>query len=411
MTIAPNDVEKRRFAVIGAGASGLAILRVFADELEQDLASGQCEIVCFEKRNDSGGVWLPSEPDPPLSSIPATPLYDSLTTNLPLSIMAFLSQNAAPSTWLFPPHQEVKKYLHDYEKRFGLRRFITFDTLVSRAFWDERSNKWELSFHKNNQPENESVEHFDHLLIGNGHYAKPYSPDFEGLDLWASHGSRSVTHSMWYREPSPYRDLRVLIIGGGPSGNDISSDISEVAKETILSVRTFQDGHAGRIIKRGAIDHFTADGLVVFKNGGKAHVDRVILATGYKYDFPFLPQLPVREPEPDSTTLYNSGSHVYPSAQHLFPLQAPFPPTSAAFFGLPSKVAPFPLFESITPLWLGTNNFSRHLAILQNERPKRGISSIPRNLSMATGNTCGDLPANQTKLSQSGLSNSTRRSS
>ncbi|KAG8743920.1 hypothetical protein FRC10_011106 [Ceratobasidium sp. 414] len=252
--------------------------------------------------------------------------------------MTFLSQNAAPSTWLFPPHQEVNKYLHDYEKRFNLRRFITFDTLVSRAFWDERANR-------NNRPENLSVEYFDHLLIGNGHYAKPYSPDFEGLDLWASHESRSVMHSMWYREPSPYRDLRVLVIGGGPSGNDVSDDISEVAKETIQSVRSSQDGQVGRITQRGAIDHFTADGLVVFKSGKQAYINRVILATGYKFDFPFLPQLPLRDPEPDSTTLYNSGSHLYPMAQHLFPLQAPFPPTSAAFFGLPSKVAPFPLFE------------------------------------------------------------------
>ncbi|KAG9128120.1 hypothetical protein FRC07_004736 [Ceratobasidium sp. 392] len=345
MILPVNNAKPRRFAVVGAGASGLAILRVFADELKQDLASGNCEIVCFEKRNDSGGIWLPGEPNPPLSKVPATPLYDSLTTNLPLPIMAFLSQHFAPSTWLFPSHQEVNKYLHDYEKRFNLRRFVTFDTLISRAFWDERTSKWQLTLQRNSQPENQSVESFDHLLIGNGHYAKPYSPNFEGLDLWAAHESRRVTHSMWYREPSSYQDLRVLVIGGGPSGNDISDDISEVAKETIQSVRSFQDGQVGRITRRGAIERFAADGLVVFKSGKQAYIDRVILATGYKYDFPFLSQLPLRDPEPNSPTLYNSGSHIYPLAQHLFPLMAPFPPTSAAFFGLTSKVAPFPLFE------------------------------------------------------------------
>jgi cation diffusion facilitator CzcD-associated flavoprotein CzcO len=57
MIVPNNNSRKRRFAVIGAGASGLAILRVFADELKEELVSGDCEIVCFEKRNDSGGIW------------------------------------------------------------------------------------------------------------------------------------------------------------------------------------------------------------------------------------------------------------------------------------------------------------------------------------------------------------------
>ncbi|QRW05649.1 flavin-containing monooxygenase/FMO family protein [Ceratobasidium sp. AG-Ba] len=289
---------------------------------------------------------LPDEPSPLSTRTPETPLYDSLTTNLPLPVMTFTSQNAAPGAWLFPHHQEVNKYLHDYEQRFDLKKFITFNTLVSRAIWDRETKLWELSLQKSGEPSSQSLEYFDHLLVCNGHYAKPYSPDFEGLGLWAAHESRSVIHSMWYREPSPYQDLRVLVIGGGPSGNDISSDISEVAKETIQSVRSFQDGQAGRITQRGAIDRFTEDGSVIFKSGKQAYVDRVVLATGYKYDFPFLPQLPLRPPEPNSTALYNSGLHLYPLSQHLFPLMSPFPPSSLAFFGLPSKVAPFPLFEA-----------------------------------------------------------------
>lgn len=341
-----DTTKARRFAVIGAGASGLAVLRVFADELKQDLASGECEIVCFEKRNDSGGIWLPDGPSPLLAKIPETPLYDSLTTNLPLPIMTFPSQNAPPATWLCPPHQVVNKYLHDYAQRFDLGRFIVFDTLVSQAIWDGDTRQWQLSLQKYSDPSSRSLKYFDHLLVCNGHYARPYRAEFEGLDLWAAHESRSVMHSMWYRDPSPYRDLRVLVVGGGPSGNDVSRDISEVAKETIQSVRSFQDGQAGRITQRGAIERFTEDGLVVFQSGKQAHVDRVILATGYKYDYPFLPQLPQRPPEPNSTTLYNSGFHIYPLAQHMFPLMSSFPPSSLAFLGLPSKVAPFPIFEA-----------------------------------------------------------------
>lgn len=259
--------------------------------------------------------------------------------------MTFLSHDIEPSTDVFPLAKEIKKYLDSYENRFGLRRFISFDTLVANTFWDGHANKWKITLQRTGQSESSRVEYFDHLLVTNGHYGKPYTPTFEGLDEWSAHESRKVIHSMWYREPSPYQDLRVLVIGGGPSGNDLAAEISSVAKETIQSVRSFEDGQEGRIVRRGHIDRFTADGLVLFKSGKQAVIDRVILATGYKYDFPFLPQLPLRTPEPDSASLYNSGSHIYPLAQHVFPLLAPFPPTSLAFFGLPSKVAPFPLFE------------------------------------------------------------------
>jgi hypothetical protein len=291
---------------------------------------------------------LPDNSDPPLSHVPDTPLYNSLTTNLPIPVMLFPSHKPTPSTHLFPRAQEVIKYLQSYEGRFGLRRFIHFNTVVSCAFWNGQTNQWEVSIHPRGQPERSETQYFDHLLVTNGHYAKPYIPNFEGLDEWRAQaqGTRPVMHSMWYREPSPYQGLRVLIIGGRASGNDLASDISKVAKETIQSATSFEDETINSITKRGTVDHFTADGLVVFKSGKRAHVDRVILATGYKYDFPFLPQLPVRPPGVDETSLYSSELHIYPLAQHIFPLLAPFPPNSMAFFGLPTRVVPFPLFEA-----------------------------------------------------------------
>lgn len=264
-----------------------------------------------------------------------------------MPVMKFLSHDLAPSTHLFPHAREVIKYLKSYEQCFGLSRFIRFNTIVSRASWNDRTNQWEVTIHPRDQPEKSEKQYFDHLLVTNGHYAKPNIPTFKGLDEWntQSQGSRHVMHSMWYREPSPYQGLRVLIVGGGPSGNDLTSDISKVAKQTIQSVRSFEDEEIGPITKRGKIKHFTADGLVVFESGKQAYIDRVILATGYKYDFPFLPQLPVRPPGQDEASLYISGAHIYPLAQHLFPLLAPFPPNSMAFFGLPVRVAPLPLFE------------------------------------------------------------------
>ncbi|CEL57665.1 Flavin-containing monooxygenase FMO GS-OX-like 1 OS=Arabidopsis thaliana GN=At1g12160 PE=2 SV=1 [Rhizoctonia solani AG-1 IB] len=339
--------KKLRIAAIGAGASGLAALRIFADEFKKEMASGDCEMVCFERRGDSGGIWLPDRSHTiPQSDIPDTPLYNCLTTNLPLPAMLYPSRDPTPSTHLFPPARAVVEYLHDYETQFKLRRFIQFNTIVSRAFWNDTTRQWEVTIHPRDQPGNTNELHFDHLLVTNGHYAKPHFVAFPGLEDWGASGSRTVMHSMWYREPSQYDGLRVLVIGGGPSGNDLASDLSKVAKQTIQSVRSFEDDDTGPVTKRGKIDHFTSDGLVVFENGKQAHVDRVILATGYEYDFPFLPQLPIRNPGIDETSIYTSRAHIYPLARHLFPLLAPFPPSSIAFLGIPVRLAPFPLFEA-----------------------------------------------------------------
>ncbi|CAE7218239.1 unnamed protein product [Rhizoctonia solani] len=339
--------KKLRIAVIGAGASGLAVLRIFAEEFRKEIDAGDYELVCFEKRNDTGGIWLPDNFNTiPRTDIPDTPLYDCLTTNLPLPIMLYPSLDPVPSTHLFPHAHAILEYLQGYETHFKLRHFIQFNTVVSRAFWNDTTRQWEVTSHPRDQPGNSNNHHFDHLLLTNGHYAKPHFVTYPGLDEWCAPGSRSIIHSMWYREPSHYHGLRVLVVGGGPSGNDIANDLSKVAKVTIQGVRSFEDEDTGPVTKRGKIDHFTADGLVVFENGKKAYVDRIILATGYQYDFPFLPQLPVRDPGVVESRLYNSGAHIYPLARHIFPLLGPFPPDSIAFIGLPVRVAPFPLFEA-----------------------------------------------------------------
>ena len=45
----------KRFAIIGAGPSGLAQLRAF--QSAQSKGSAIPEIVCFEKQTDWGGLW------------------------------------------------------------------------------------------------------------------------------------------------------------------------------------------------------------------------------------------------------------------------------------------------------------------------------------------------------------------
>ncbi|KAG8704752.1 hypothetical protein FRC09_003354 [Ceratobasidium sp. 395] len=346
MTILKPEPRPRRFAVIGAGgAAGLGTLKIASEELRDYIRAGECEIVGFEQREDLGGVWLPDpNPSPSQKRWPDTPLYESLTTNVPHPIMFYPSHLAPPSTPLFTGAHVVNDYMQGYATQFGLKKHIKFGSRVIAATWNELINRWKVVVQTADHAT--EVSYFDHLLVANGHYRHPFIPEVLGLEGWASSRSRSYNHSVWYRNPEPYRDRHVLVIGGGRSGIDISDDISTIARKTVHSSRSFDEQDFEYIIHRGAISHFSSDGFVHFKSGSKEYVDRVIFATGYQYDCDFLTQVPIHEPHLSSNHIYNSRSHIYPLALHMFPLRAPFPPSSLAFIGIPIGITVFSLVEA-----------------------------------------------------------------
>lgn len=263
--------------------------------------------------------------------------------------MLYPSHLAPPSTPLFTVAHVINDYMQDYANHFDLRRYISFNSPVVSAIWNSSTAQWRVVTRSKSKdkPATETISFFDHLLVANGHYRHPFIPEISGLEVWASFESRSYMHSIWYRNPEPYHDLNVLIIGGGRSGIDLSEEISKVAKRTIHSVRAFGDQDFEHIIQRGAISHFLPDGSVSFVSGKREYnIDRVIFATGYQYDCSFLKQLPVKPPTVSSNQLYNSRFHIFPLALHTFPLQATFPPTSLAFIGVPIGITVFSLVEA-----------------------------------------------------------------
>ncbi|KAG8756545.1 hypothetical protein FRC12_010540 [Ceratobasidium sp. 428] len=369
----------RRFAVIGAGgAAGLATLKIASEELQNHIKAGTCELVGFEQREDLGGVWLPDpNPSPLRQKWPDTPLYGSLITNVPHPIMYYPSYPAPPSTPLFTGARTVNKYLQAYAAHFRLRKYIHFNSRVTAAAWDQSINQWRLAYDVNGLANcSINVSYFDHLLITTGHRRDPFFPEVLGLDTWASSESRSYVHSIWYRNPEPYRGRRVLVIGGGRSGIDINDELAKFAKRTIHSSRSFIDRDFGNTAQRGPISHFSSDGFVQFINGNKENVDRVIFATGYQYNYDFLTQIPTHNPSNSSSQLYNSRFHIYPLALHMFPLQASFPPSSLALICATIGVTVFSLAEAQATLAIRqmsgrvSLDFSYELAevLNQNER-------------------------------------------
>ncbi|TPX56381.1 hypothetical protein SpCBS45565_g08427 [Spizellomyces sp. 'palustris'] len=359
---------QRDILIVGAGPSGLAALKA----LKQHNETRKWTLVVAEQRHGVGGVWLPSAPTPIPPDLPSSPIYDSLTTNLPHPVMAFYSHPFPPATPLFPGHPVVLKYLQSFAERFDLWSHIRFGHKVVGAEWDPRVSKWRTRFctrerktpEMANASEHERAAHseemYDAILVCSGHYHYPKTPDWPGVTEWALHG-RTLMHACYYRRPQTFRHKVVLVVGAGPSGRDLSNEVATVSQRMYHSVPWAW--HPAR--SATPIVHTPSSGIVIkppirrfhsnaieFEDGTQlTDVDIVIAATGYFYRYPFFPSNilydPSQSPEaPSSASLLCDGSHVEPLYQHMFPITPTLPAApNLIFFGLPSKVVPFPLFE------------------------------------------------------------------
>ena len=351
-----NYKGARQICIIGAGAAGLAALKSITETWQ--FKEKLWQVVAFETRDDIGGVWYEVAilsiiivmefqshrlPAPPSDIPPLTPMYDSLTTNLPHPVMAYTSLSFPPSTYLYPPASSVLDYLRLYASHFDIKKYIRLNTSVEQLDWDSFKKQWKIKLSTN------EVANFELVIIANGHYRVPLYPSLPGLSRWLSSGKAS--HSAWYRRPHNMGDV-VLVVGAGPSGNDIAAEIRTVSRTVIRSVTGGRKEDLDGLKMRGRVLEFKDNGQVVFEHGiTESGISHCILATGYELSFPFINSedlrlniLPSCPPLPD--TIFNSKYHIFPLARYIFPLQNKWPSSSMAFIGLFMKAAPFPLIEA-----------------------------------------------------------------
>jgi len=197
-------------AVIGAGSSGLAVLKALR---EQGVAAE-----CLERGSDVGGLWR-YENDNGLSGA-----YASLRTNVSRSRMQYPSFPMPGSYGDFPHHSEMAAYLGAYARAFGLRADIRFGVTVERLE-REPDGSWRVAC------EDGSVRRFRATVVATGAFWQPRTPAYPGSF------AGEVSHSHAYRTPKPFASRRVLVVGAGQSAAEIAVELSGVTERVFLSVR------------------------------------------------------------------------------------------------------------------------------------------------------------------------------
>lgn len=279
--------------------------------------------------------------------------------------MAYHDFPFPPSTPLYPRASIVLDYLRSYARHFDLRRHIQFNRRITSLERDELNDCWKLGL--DDAPSCPSL-YFDAIVLCQGRFKEPRFPNISGLQGWTK-SERKCIHSISYREPSGFRGQRVLVVGAGPSGQDISTEISQTAT-LLLQSSTGAKRSNDKLVKQRArlVELRAEDGSAHYEDGtSDLDIDAVVFATGYKYSFPFFPLLHPSgthdEADPIPPHLFNSTYHIHPLARHLFPLRD-IPPSKLAFMSLLYKVAPFPAFEdqaqAIASVFLGKHQLNDH---------------------------------------------------
>jgi dimethylaniline monooxygenase (N-oxide forming) len=206
----------KKTAIIGAGSSGLAVLKA--------LREAGVPAVCFERGSKVGGNWV-FDNDNGQSRI-----YRSLRINTSRDRMQF-SDFPMPADYPdYASHEQVARYFEAYADTFDLRPGIRFRSRVHRVEPARDRAGYVLETEEGQRHE------VDAVVVANGHHWDPAWPDpeppgrFDGVTLH-SHHYVSPT------EPHPLAGARVVVVGLGNSAVDIGSELARSGAQVTLSVR------------------------------------------------------------------------------------------------------------------------------------------------------------------------------
>lgn len=196
-----------RAIVIGTGFSGLGM----AIKLQQM----GVDFVILEKFGDVGGTWRDNN-------------YPGCACDIPSHLYSFSFEPKPDWKNPFSYQPEIWDYLKGVTEKYGLRRYIEFDSLVDRAHWDDDEQRW----HVFTADGREYVGQF--LISGAGALHIPSLPDIEGRDEFRG----PAFHSAEWDHSVDLTGKRVAMIGTGASAIQIVPEIVGQVAELQLYQRT-----------------------------------------------------------------------------------------------------------------------------------------------------------------------------
>lgn len=203
--VAPTD-RRPRFAIIGAGFSGLAAAYALKQAgLEYDHLEAQAAL---------GGNWSHG-------------VYETVHIVSSRRTTQLDEYPMPAETPDFPSAAQMLDYLQGYARHFELDSHIEFHSKITDVRALEGAG-FELSIET---PTGSARRFYKGVVICNGHHWQRRIPEYPGEFAGES------LHSKDYKSPEQLKGKRVLVVGGGNSGCDIAVEAARFADAAHISLR------------------------------------------------------------------------------------------------------------------------------------------------------------------------------
>jgi cation diffusion facilitator CzcD-associated flavoprotein CzcO len=203
-----HDERRLRFAIIGAGMSGI----LAAIKLEE---AGYRDYVIYEKADRLGGTWRENT-------------YPGIACDVPSHLYSYSFAPNPGFSHVYSPGREIQAYFEGIARRHGVDRRMRFGVEIARAEFGD--GRWRLATTSGDHDE------ADVVIAATGVLHHPNLPGIAGLDTFA--GARF--HSARFDHAARLDGRRIGIIGTGSTAVQmVSALVDRVAKLTLFQ-RTAQ---------------------------------------------------------------------------------------------------------------------------------------------------------------------------
>ncbi|KAL7619339.1 probable indole-3-pyruvate monooxygenase YUCCA4 [Lactuca sativa] len=189
--------------IVGAGPSGIAV----AACLKQD---GIPSLV-LERSDCIASLWQHRT-------------YDRLKLHLPKQFCELPLFGYPKNFPKYPTKKQFVSYMEAYAKHFEIKP--RFNQSVARAEFDAQVGVWRV----NTQ---DSVYESRWLVVATGENAEAVVPEIQGIERFEG----VVRHTSEYKSGCVFREQRVLVVGCGNSGMEVSLDLCRYNASPFMVVR------------------------------------------------------------------------------------------------------------------------------------------------------------------------------
>ncbi|KAF7817218.1 putative indole-3-pyruvate monooxygenase YUCCA4 [Senna tora] len=177
--------------IVGAGPSGLAVAAC--------LSQHGVPSVILERSDCIASLWKHRT-------------YDRLKLHLPKRFCQLPFMPFPPHFPKYPSKHQFVSYMESYASHFAIHP--RFNQTVLRAHFDPSSSLWTVRTHDFHY-----ISPF--LIVASGENAEPFFPNIPGINNF--HGP--IAHTSVYSSGSDYKNKKVLVVGCGNSGMEVSLDL------------------------------------------------------------------------------------------------------------------------------------------------------------------------------------------